>query len=296
MKQSFCNGSTTPRWTGEVQVTENRKIAEKTWRISLKAPDFIPLISSGQFVMLRLIQRNDPLLGRPFAIYSIDLQTETVDIVYLTVGKMTQQLTEIRPGDRLELWGPLGNGWNEMKKSWTRSNCPEHLIMVAGGIGQTPFYLLSQEILAENQNSEKAIRTFPSKLSLLFGAQTKSRFSCLDDFERLGIDVHLTTEDGSAGQKGLITSIIPNIVEKSGCSEAKTVIAACGPHPLLKAVALLAQNQKMECWTSLESSMACGLGICFSCVIKYRDDQGQWDYRRTCVDGPVFNAARLCWD
>ncbi len=198
-------------------------------------------------------------------------------------------MTALRPGDALELWGPLGNGWRVAK----RDPLPKRLALVAGGVGHAPFYLLLKEILALPEDRRP-------ETTLLYGAQTMARFSGVPDFKALGANVSVTTEDGSVGTKGFATDVLPEIFPES-LDPADCQILACGPTPMLRAVAAWSAKRGYDCWTSLESPMACGMGLCYSCVVKWLIDpalgdvEGNWDYRRTCVDGPVFNAARLVW-
>ena len=274
-------------WTGVGTTLENRQIADSTWKISIEAPEFAARVESGKFVMLRLAAGDDPLLGRPFAIYDADKTSGRVEVVYAVVGKGTTRLTTLRPGDPIRLWGPLGNGWAEALCGQT----PKNLVLVAGGVGNATFYLLIKEQL---EAAKKDPANAP-KLTFVFGARSAERLSCVDDFRALGVDVRLATEDGSAGTKGFVTDVFPEILPNDVASEGVRLLC-CGPHPMLKAVAKYSEASGFECWTSLESPMACGLGICFSCVVDWKTDDGTWDYKRTCADGPVFDASRLRWD
>lgn len=274
-------------WTGVGTTLENRQIADSTWKISIEAPEFAARVESGKFVMLRLAAGDDPLLGRPFAIYDADKTSGRVEVVYAVVGKGTKRLTTLRPGDPIRLWGPLGNGWAEA----LCGQPPKNLVLVAGGVGNAPFYLLIKEQL---EAAKKDPANAP-KLTFVFGARSAERLSCVDDFRALGVDVRLATEDGSAGTKGFVTDVFPEILPNDVASEGVRLLC-CGPHPMLKAVAKYSEARGFECWTSLESPMACGLGICFSCVVDWKTDDGTWDYKRTCADGPVFDASRLRWD
>ena len=274
-------------WTGVGTTLENRQIADSTWKISIEAPEFAARVESGKFVMLRLAAGDDPLLGRPFAIYDADKTSGRVEVVYAVVGKGTTRLTTLRPGDPIRLWGPLGNGWAEALRGQT----PKNLVLVAGGVGNAPFYLLIKEQL----EAAKKDPVNAPKLTFVFGARSAERLSCVDDFRALGVDVRLATEDGSAGTKGFVTDVFPEILPDDVASEGVRLLC-CGPHPMLKAVAKYSEARGFECWTSLESPMACGLGICFSCVVDWKTDDGTWDYKRTCADGPVFDASRLRWD
>lgn len=271
-------------WSGEVVLLENEQIAEDTWKVAVDAPEFAPLAKAGQFLMLRLPNCSDPILGRPFAVFDAQLETGRVEAVYAVVGKATTRMTQLAAGQKLELWGPLGNGWSAAK----RSSGPKRLALVAGGVGSAPFYLLVKELMA-NPESERPETTY------VFGARSERRLNSVDDFQKLGVDVKVVTEDGSVGVKGLVTDVLPEIFPETLDPQDAQVLA-CGPVPMLRAVAKWCAARGYECWTSLETPMACGLGICFSCVVDWKTDDGTWDYKRTCVDGPVFDASRLKWD
>ncbi|MCD4727213.1 MAG: dihydroorotate dehydrogenase electron transfer subunit, partial [Pirellulales bacterium] len=111
--------------------------------------------------------------------------------------------------------------------------------------------------------------------------------ACVEDFRRSGVDVQLSTDDGSLGHRGLVTELIAPVVERS---QWPCRLVCCGPEPMMESTARIARELDLPCQVSLESPMACGIGVCFSCVKKIRDSSGNWDYRRTCVEGPVFDA------
>lgn len=279
-----CASSRKDLCCGTGAVLSNERIGESTWNVAWHAPEFAELARPGQFVMLRLPNCNDPILGRPFAIFDADPSTGRVEAVYAVVGKGTTRLTQVRVGDELEYWGPLGNGWRVAE----RERAPKRLVLVAGGVGCAPFYMLVKELMAKSENERPAT-------TYVFGARSSSRAICVDAFQRLGVDLQLATEDGSVGTKGFVTDVLPKLFA-SDLDPADAQILACGPTPMLRAVAKWSAERGVDCWTSLESPMACGMGICFSCVVDWKTDDGTWDYKRTCVDGPVFEAARLKWD
>jgi len=272
-------------WHGIVTVHSNERVAENTFRLRFVSPELVPHLFPGQFLMLRLANTDDPLLGRPLAVYRADATSGLVEVVYLVVGKMTERLARLPVGTAIQVWGPLGKGF-------ALPEC-DHLVMVAGGIGQTPFYMLAEETLGLRKFTGRNGRV--KKVSLLFGTRSKNLLACLNEFRKLGIDVHVATQDGSEGTQGFVTDLIAPIITRAAWP--RVVIACCGPHPMLHAAFQVAKSQgNIPCYASLESPMACGLGICFSCVVKYRNEHGEPDYVRTCVEGPVFDAYRLVWD
>lgn len=125
------------------------------------------------------------------------------------------------------------------------------------------------------------------KVTLCYGARSRDYLAGVDDFRRAGVEVRLATDDGSAGHRGLVTELIGPVVDESA---ERCRLVCCGPEPMLHAVAELAKRLALPCQVSLETPMACGIGVCFSCVAKIRGESGEWDYRRTCVEGPVFDA------
>lgn len=273
-------------WHGRVTVDENVQLARDTYRVRLRCPEIARRIVPGQFVMLRLADFDDPLLGRPLALYDTVLdeagQPVGIDVVYLVIGKMTSRLATWQAGQTLEIWGPLGNGF-----------APEptgHLVMVAGGIGQTPFLALAREYLTQRRYGDPAREGGnAARVTLCYGARSRDLLAGIDDFERLGVEVVVSTDDGSAGHHGLVTEVLARVLAEG----TSPLVVSCGPEPMLKAVAELTASQELPCRVSLETPMACGLGICFSCVARVRDVAGEWDYRRTCVEGPVFDAAAI---
>ena len=269
-------------WYGPVVVNENVSLARDTYRLRFACPEIARRIVPGQFVMLRLADCNDPLLGRPLALYDVAPDAagkpHFLDVVYRTVGKMTRLLPELAAGSRLEVWGPLGNGFPPTPT--------EHLVMVAGGIGQTPFLTLAREHLGLHAYGDPP-RQVPRarQVTLCYGVLSLDDLACVEDFRRAGVAIQLSTDDGSLGHRGLVTELIRPVVEKSAWA---CRIVCCGPEAMMEATSEIARELGLPCQVSLESPMACGIGICFSCVTKIRDASGGWDYRRTCVEGPVF--------
>jgi dihydroorotate dehydrogenase electron transfer subunit len=243
--------------------------------------------------MLRVPGRTDPLLGRAFALYDTVAEAgkpAAVDIVYLVVGKMTRLMANLSPGDAVEVWGALGNGFPDYAGI-------EHLVLVAGGIGQTPFLALIRRVLGQHGYGGQPARREVQHVSLFYGVRTGDLAACIPDFEAAGANVYLASDDGSLGFHGFVTELLkthhsPLTTHHSPLTNQRWV--GCGPEPMMHALASMAQRYGVACDLSLETPMACGVGICFSCVARVRINHG-WDYCRVCVDGPVFNAADLVW-
>lgn len=279
-----------------VEIVENVRLARDTYRVRVACPEIAAQITPGQFLMLRIAGVNDPLIGRPLAVYSVseagpDSGPYYVDVVYLVKGKFSSRLAQLRAGDRLEMWGPLGNGFAPKPT--------EHLIMVAGGIGQTPFLALAQEYAGKRCFGRATRATVPParKITFCYGARTAEYFTSIEEMTALGVDVRLSTDDGSRGHHGLVTHLLKQVLaENAGAAEPlRARIVCCGPERMMEVVSHVAQEAGVPCEVSLETPMACGIGICFTCVAMIRDDDGTCDYKRTCVEGPVFDAARVVW-
>ena len=286
-------------WT-PAAILENVAVARDTFRVRFDCPAIAARMTPGQFVMLRLAGCDDPLLGRPLALYDTVVSSSGgatgLDVVYLVAGKFTRRLARCQPGQLLEVWGPLGNGFPAQEA--------EHLVMVAGGIGQTPFLALAAERLGRKRYAQPARSVpRPKQITLCYGARSAAFLAGVDDFRNLGIDVRLSTDDGSAGHHGFVTDLLRQVLDEgslgkkptSGDDAPKTTIVCCGPEAMMAAVAGIAHERGVPCQVSLETPMACGIGICFTCVAKVRQADGSWDYKRTCVEGPVFPAEQIVW-
>ena len=247
-------------------ITENRFISGRTWLLKVKAPEISKDVKPAQFVMVKSSFENqyDPMMRRAFAV--ADVEGDELLIYYDVYGKGTEVLTERKEGELINILGPLG-----------RRLFPEdfdYYLLVGGGIGFAGLSLLMKDL------RKKGI---PFKA--LYGVRRKEQLSMLhwikdNNFED---DVIIYTEDGSYGEKGLVTKDL----EKLATEHKNTVLAVCGPKGMMKAVANEAKKIGVPAYLSLESKMACGFGICIGCVVK---DTKEDTYKRVCYEGPVFNA------
>ena len=272
-------------------VAAQREIARDTFRLVLDCPPIAARIEPGQFVMLRLPGRDDPLLGRPFALYDVGEGGGAFSVGYHVVGRMTRLMAALRAGDAVEIWGPLGRGFPEPPEPHAGP-----VLMVAGGIGQTPFLAAGREMSGTAAYGDRG-RFAPaaSPPELLYGARSAAFVADVPRFEAAGIPVSVATDDGSLGHRGFVTDLL---TRRLADGPRPSRVLTCGPGPMMAAVARIAAEHGLPCWASLESPMACGFGACFSCVVKVRqaDAAGGWDYRRSCVEGPVFPAETLVFD
>lgn len=272
-----------------VAIATNQRLAPDLFRLRFSAPGIAARSVPGQFVMVRLAGIQDPLIGRPLAVYDIidspAGQPDVLEVLYHVKGKFTTRLAQMTAGQMLDVWGPLGNGFPPTTDG--------HLIMVAGGIGQTPFLTLAKETLGLKTYGTGRQAVHARHVTLLYGAQTASGLIAVDDFQRIGVDIRLATDDGSRGHHGLVTDLLEPWLTQI---EPPVQVLSCGPKQMMQRVAEITDRQSIQCLVSLETPMACGIGICFSCVAKIREANATWDYKRTCVEGPVFDAQSIVWD
>jgi dihydroorotate dehydrogenase electron transfer subunit len=255
-------------------VVGNDKIAELTFRLRVVVDGGFPAVLSGQFVMIRLADDIGLLLGRPLAIYKVEREVaafggcDIVEVIYLAAGRVTSKFSELTTGSRVRLWGPLGRGFEVVFDG--------HTILVAGGVGHTPFLMLAEKL---------------KRVTLLYGAKHAGRIVPLDDFEKLGVATQVATDDGSFGFNGLVTALIDCVYRRGEL----TRVLCCGSLPMLKAAFKTSKELGLPCVVSLETPMSCGLGLCYGCVVKVQDDDDAngWSYQRTCVEGPAFDAYKL---
>jgi dihydroorotate dehydrogenase electron transfer subunit len=270
-----------------VRVVSQRQMARDTYCLRLETPEIASRIVPGQFFMVRPAEGVNPLLGRPFALFDTfgpESQPEGVEFGYVVVGKLTSLMPEWKPGDKVSIWGPLGNGFP--------LPVAEHLMLVAGGIGQTPFLAVAREALGLRTygSPPRSVARRPRRTTLCYGVRSADYLAGLEDFSLPGLDVRLATDDGTRGHHGFVTELLS---EALAGDDPPDCVYCCGPEPMMHATARLCERAGIDCWLSLETPMACGFGACFSCVTAVKLDDGQWDYRRTCVEGPIFPASRL---
>jgi dihydroorotate dehydrogenase electron transfer subunit len=273
-----------------VAILENEKIARDTYRIRLDDPTMARAILPGQFLMIRPASGNDPLLGRPFALYDVARDASgmpnAIDVVYLILGRGTQALSRLRPGDLVTAWGPLGNGFGTSPGG--------SVVFVAGGIGQTPFLALGRWWLGLGEYGDgPPSSTRARSATLLYGVRSGDLTAGVDDFEAAGISVELATDDGSAGHKGYVTDLLAHRLERG---ERPSKVVGCGPPAMLEVLSKIVEKYDLACDLSMENHMACGFGACFSCVAPIRQADGSSDLRRVCVEGPIFPSRNVVWN
>lgn len=265
-------------------ILSNAEVSPGYWRMRLTAPQEFASARPGQFVMVRVNGAIDPLLRRPFGIFDLGVHTPLhagavaqpcFEILYRVVGKGTALLATLHETDLLDILGPLGAGFDQ-------GSAGEEKLIVGGGVGLAPLYLLAKELVNH------------SPVRLFAGGRTRDDILCITEFERLGVECYVATEDGSLGERGLVTQALTGRLD---AGTGRSAIFACGPHGMLKAVAAIAGARGIPCQVSLEGYMACGMGACLGCVTPGRAHSPETpDFRCVCTDGPVFDANELGWE
>lgn len=242
------------------------------WRLSFGATEIARRAQPGQFVAIA-VEAPGTLLRRPFSI--ADVTTEgSVEVVLDAHGPGTDWLARRRTGDTLEVIGPLGTGFTAPGRA---SSC----LLVGGGYGAAPLLLLAERLAGAGH-----------RVDAIIGAATSSRLLEPGSAARHASSVTLTTDDGSVGERGRVTDVLPDVAARSGTD----VVYACGPNPMLAAVTAGCGELGLPVQVAVEERMGCGVGVCFTCVLPVQDDDDGVAMRRSCVDGPVFDGARVAWD
>lgn len=235
------------------QIIKNQAFAENVYLISLNLSSRIDA-KPGQFFILRVNDRFDPLLGRPFSVF--DLEDNKLSFLYRVKGKGTKILSNLPEGEKIQITGPFGK-WYPFPK--------DDYVVIAGGIGiASVFYLMKK---------------FPKKAYLFYGAREKSEILFFEKLKELANYIYISTECGSADYKGIVTEAF-----KEKGMHLNFPIYACGPMVMIKELKNLLKNKKeIPCFVAVEERMACGLGACLGCVIETKDG-----LKRVCTEGPVF--------
>ncbi len=253
----------------EAEILENRSLGGGYFVIELEGCPSLSEARPGQFVMLRGDWERDPLLPRAFSLLSVDPAGGTAEVLAKTVGRGTALLERAGAGEKVSVLGPLGTSFP--------TPSPEHIdLLVAGGVGLPPMFM---------QGAWASQAGLVSHSEMLYGGRGSADLVLLSEMKALGLDLHLTTEDGSVGRKGLVTAALEARLDHHRGQSVR--IMGCGPNAMLWAVGRIARDRGIPCFISLEEQMACGIGVCLGCAIPARSRP----FRYVCSNGPVFDAA-----
>jgi dihydroorotate dehydrogenase electron transfer subunit len=262
-------------------VVDNRKIQSVYYTLEIQCPPVADVVLPGQFVMLRVARNGSPLLRRPFSVYRAYpvrspkvAQRGSLLIIYKLVGKGTQKMVDFTKGERVDLIGPLGNGFHLPPLPFSGS-----LVLIGGGVGIVSLYSLAEAVRA-------------GRLMVFVGGRTRQDILCTRDFLKMTPHVFVATEDGSRGFKGTVIDLFRS--EKGRFKGKEIFVYSCGPMNMLKELSETLDPNRFSCQVSLEARMACGFGACYGCAVKTKDPQTP--YHRVCKEGPVFDLHELLWE
>jgi dihydroorotate dehydrogenase electron transfer subunit len=309
----------------EARVIRNAKRCDEHYWVTLSLPHF-PATTAGQFVQLlcrplgepegpRAVDWADgdapelrqpelanraPLLRRPFSLAArrdVAAGVE-LDIIYRTVGVGSSWLAGLAEGDAISVLGPLGNAFPIPTGKKTA-------ILIGGGVGIPPMLCLAEAFSMQSPetrviaiNGVRTERFFPLSAAADIPMDPAGQPArCVAEFAAVGADAIVTSDDGTIGQQGFVTDALLNWLAASDIDPAELVVYSCGPEVMMRSVGEICLAREIECYLSLERSMACGMSTCQSCIVKIRDDQNDqgWSYKLCCTHGPVFPAGDIVW-
>jgi dihydroorotate dehydrogenase electron transfer subunit len=273
-------------------VLTNEKVARGVFLMRLHAPEIAAAVWPGQFINVKVSPEQDaksklppatchlpsatcfPLLRRPFSVCEADRQAGTIALLGKIIGPGTEALARHRPGTILSVIGPLGRGFD-------LSNTAGAIALVAGGVGVAPMPILAMELASRG-----------IQFDALLGSRTADEIWGERELAALGGEVHVATDDGSAGEKGLVTALLANWLQEN--AGAAMQVFACGPMPMLAAVAKLCREAQVPAQLAIETMMGCGFGICMGCPVEPAAGVQQFGrYYLACLEGPVFSAEAI---
>ncbi len=257
----------------KASIKENKKLLKDHYLLTLHPLDKIKTPGPGNFFMLSVNNGLDPLLKRPISVHR--LLGDDFQLLYRVVGKGTDILSSKKVGDTLEVLGPLGNGFPNIKSN-------ENVILIAGGLGIAPIFGLAESIMKKRKKDPPI---------LFYGARTKNEVILTSTLKSIEIDPIISTDDGTLGKKGNVVSALNNYLTRNSKPGTKNILFACGPEPMLKALSAFAIKNSIDGYVALEQNMACGLGTCLGCVVTTVNG-----YKRVCKEGPVFPINEIIWD
>ncbi|NLP48134.1 MAG: dihydroorotate dehydrogenase electron transfer subunit [Clostridiales bacterium] len=247
------------------EIKENKKLNETTFKIVFNAPEIASIAKAGQFVNILCENRT---LRRPISICETEPDKGLVKIVFDVRGEGTAWLSKQKSGKKIDILGPLGNGFPCEKGN--------RALLIGGGLGVPPLL--------------ETTKFFGKKADAILGFKCKENLILLENFKQICENTYLTSDDGSCGTRGLVTDVMQDLIK----TKDYDIVYACGPEAMLKSVAKICSENKLACFVSLEERMGCGIGACLVCACAVKVN-GEVDYKHVCKDGPVFNAREVAW-
>ena len=262
------------------KVILNTRLSDDYNVLGLAAPEIAARALPGQFVMVKASSGHDPLLRRPFSVFEVlrDAEGQSIGVSLLNkrIGASTRSIYAARTGDLVQCLGPLGRPFSPVDP-------PVEAWMVAGGVGLAPFAALAESL------ARRGVRA-----TLFYGARSSNELFYLETFRGMGVALVVTTEDGTAGERGRVIAPLERELA-SRPAGVPIMLYACGPEGMLAATAKAAARFERPCQVSVERIMGCGLGGCYSCVVPMRDEHGGVHHVRSCLAGPVLPADQILW-
>ncbi len=259
-------------------VVSQKKIAEDHYVLTFRSAKIPKNAKPGQFVQILCQDSFDPLLPRPFSFLTAD--KNGFSVLYHVVGIGTKILSQLKIGESLWVLGPCGNGF-----SAPAATAEKTFLLAGGGVGIPPLYHFAQHLLTKK---------IPKKnITVFLGARDKSLLLLESDFKKLGVNLVLSTDNGSKGAKGFLTVPLERFLKQRA---SLAHVYTCGPTAMMKAVSKIAEAYKVPCQASVEVPMACGFGACLGCAIKVKDGGQDHRYAIACCEGPVFAGSEILWD
>ena len=261
------------------RIASNEEVGPRLHVMTLESPQIAKSIRCGQFIHMKVPDRNENILRRPFSVYARDAQAGTVDLLYQEVGELTSYMAKLKAGT-VEMIGPIGNTWSGPER-FERGDC-SNALLVGGGVGSAPLFLMAQNL-----------KELGCPFDVVLGAQTRDALVARSRYaDLIGCEPCCSTDDGSYGRSGFCTTLVEERLQQGGISDSSPYdyVAVCGPEPLMKIASRMAREAGVYCEVSMEKRMACGIGACLSCVV-----DTAYGKKRSCVDGPIFNAEEVVW-
>ena len=260
------------KWQGLAEVVSNDEVRPGHYSLRICAPEIARICRPGQFIHILCGTGTAPLLRRPISICRADAAAGLLEVIFRVVGEGTSLLSRARPGESVDVMGPLGNPFRLPVPGQAKD-----VVIAGGGVGIPPLLFLADILRKEHPDAA---------VHVLLGGRSADFILCDDAFRSIGCPPQIATDDGSLGHHGLVTDLLAETVSRNTVG----MVYTCGPTPMLKAVANLCGRARIPCQVSFEARMACGVGACLSCVIPTSSG-----YRRVCTEGPVFPADEIAW-